>query len=494
MKRIYIFIAVLAIGLLLPIYTLADSPKILSVYYMNWSPHSHLNQHQQVRDLPWNRVSVINHAFWRLVPNEDQTQFSIASIEPHLDLRPGGAFDQYAEMHALYPDVRILLSIGGWADSRWFTIMASTPEGRQSFINATIETLLEFPFFGGVNINWEHPGSSREHEGIIPHPNEMDNYTALLRELRMGFDAAGLVEHQLTIAAPSSTNCLRNGTITIDIPAIWPYLCQISIMTYDMAGGWTGRAMHHTALNPGRGVESGISVAEAVEFYLSQGVPPELLSIGSPLYTHGWIIDAENGEDALGMMASGQPASPLGAGQRHWHDIQRLKQYPGWEVLHDEAAEAAFIFNSDPTSPNFQHFYTYESTRSLQAKLDFINEMGLGGLIVWATAGDAMYPLADFPMITQMAVGLGLYSGEIPVFPMVFAPQEPEEIDLLPSHDYVPSYDDTEYELLPIEEDITVPLLTANPRRTIILLIAAAVLMIVVGGAFGAVVALSKRR
>ena len=429
MIRKILFLTIIFILLNLT-YAYAASPR-LTVYYMNWSPYSPLNQNQQVRDLPWDRLSAINHAFFRIVPTEDFTEFGIESITPSQDFREGGAFDQYAEMAELFPDVKITISIGGWTDTRWFSLMASTDYGRASFIQACIDLLIEFPFLGGIDIDWEFPGSTRNHEGdeaLMGGPHDRDNLTALVQEMREAFNNAGFYDHFITIAVPSSINSMRNGDITFDFPGLIPYLNQIKIMTYDMSGPWTGRANHHTALFKSHGVSSGVSVDEAVQFIMSYDIPPEMISIGSPLYTHGWIVEASDGWEALGKPANRQPSSPLAPGQRHWYDIMELMQQPGWNLYHDEEAEASFIFNSDPNSEHFQHFYTFESERSLQAKLDYINELGLGGIIVWATAGDAMSPVADFPMLTRMAKSFGIYDGEIPAFPILVV-DEPDEIE-----------------------------------------------------------------
>ena len=438
MKKV-LFLSIVFIFLLNFMIVNAVSPK-LTVYYMNWSPYSPLNQNQQVRDLPWDRLSAINHAFFRIVPNEDFTEFGIESITPSQDFRVGGAFDQYAEMHQLFPDVKITVSVGGWTDTRWFSLMASTDYGRASFIQACIDLLIEFPFLRGIDIDWEFPGSARNHEGdeaLMGGPHDRDNLTLLVREMREAFDMAGFYDHVITIAVPSDTNSMRNGNIVFDFTGLYPYLNQIKIMTYDMSGPWTGRANHHTALFQSNGVSSGVSVNEAVEYIMSLGIPPEMISIGSPLYSHGWIVEAADGWDALGKSSREHPPSPLSPGQRHWHDIMALMQEPGWNLYHDEEAEASFIFNSDPNSQHFRHFYTFESERSLQAKLDYINELGLGGIIVWATAGDAMYPVADFPMLTRMSVAFGIYDGEIPTFPILIIEEPEEDLGLVAIEDVV---------------------------------------------------------
>jgi len=96
-----------------------EHEKQLIVYYSNWS-----TGRQQVKDLPWDRLSIINHAFWRISPNAEMTEFPIASLNTHADFGAGMCFDQYEEITAKYPNVKVLISVGGWNDTKWFARMA----------------------------------------------------------------------------------------------------------------------------------------------------------------------------------------------------------------------------------------------------------------------------------------------------------------------------------------------------------------------------------
>ena len=107
----------------------------------------------------------VNHAFWEVVPVEGG--FAVASTDPWADTdeyNANGHFAQYAECAEKYPDTKILISIGGWTDSGHFSEMALTAESRGTFIQSCIETLDQYPFLGGLDIDWEYPGVEREPE------------------------------------------------------------------------------------------------------------------------------------------------------------------------------------------------------------------------------------------------------------------------------------------------------------------------------------------
>ena len=181
-----------------------------------------------------------------------------------------------------------------------------------------------------------------------------------------------------------------------DYASLHPYVDKINLMTYDMAGSWEENTGHHTALL------GEVSADTAVKYLLEQGVPAEKITIGSPLYSHGWKM-REAAEETVG--APGDAIEDY-----TWHDLMATEQAavpegtPGWHKGYDAEKGAAWLWNDDPNAAEYLNFITYESAESLQAKLDYIKEKGLGGLIVWEVHGDSIDN--DWPMITEMHQGL----------------------------------------------------------------------------------------
>jgi len=370
----------------------------VTVYFPNWNIYS--DSRNDVSNLPWDRLDCVNHAFWKVVPRDGG--FAVESTDPWADTdpdNPAAHFPRYAECAEKYPDKQILISIGGWTDSGRFSEMALTAESRGSFIQSCLETLDAYPFLSGLDIDWEYPGVEREpedesDEGCPVLGDDMTNYTLLLKELREALDGHfGPGKKILTVCAGASVGyslCMQ------DYAALHPYVDRINLMTYDMAGSWEDHTGHHTAL---RGE---VSAEAAVNYLLEKGVPAEKIAIGSPLYSHGWKMK-EPAQETVGA-----PAEAIG--DRVWHDLPALEQAavpegtPGWHTGYDPEKEAAWLWNDDPSSPDYLSFITYESTASLAAKLAYINEYKLGGLIVWEVHGDSMDD--NWPMITQMHRGL----------------------------------------------------------------------------------------
>ena len=400
MKKL--FCVLLAAILVCPLFSVGvfaeavkEEPGV-TVYFPNWNIYS--DSRCGVDGLPWDRLDCVNHAFWEVVPQDGG--FAVASTDPWADTdpdNPAAHFPQYAECAEKYPGTKILISIGGWTDSGHFSEMALTAESRGSFIQSCLDTLDAWPFLSGLDIDWEYPGVARDPEDEDDEGNpvvgdDWTNYTLLLKELREALDEHfGAGAKVLTVCAGASVGYSLSMQ---DYAALHPYVDRINLMTYDMAGPWEACTGHHTPLLGENSAET------AVNYLLGLGVPAEKIAIGSPLYSHGWKMKE------IAQETVGADAEPLDDGDLEWHDLLALERAavpegtPGWHTGYDEQKKAAWLWNDDPESPDCGRFYTYDSAASLQAKLEYINEKGLGGLIVWQVHGDSMDE--DWPMITLM--------------------------------------------------------------------------------------------
>src|SRR5688572_19620727 len=118
-----------------------------------------------------------------------------------------GNFQQLKALKALYPKLKVLISIGGWTGSKYFSDAALTPESRAAFVTSCIDLFLkgDLPnpgwggmggpgaaagIFDGIDLDWEWPGSEGNVGNII-RPEDKQNFTALVDEFREQLDAYG---------------------------------------------------------------------------------------------------------------------------------------------------------------------------------------------------------------------------------------------------------------------------------------------------------------
>ena len=392
-SALWIMVLLFLMTLFSPAVDAGTQPK-LTVYFPNWNVYASADA--QVKNLPWDKIDCICHAFWKIVP--DGEGYAIVSIDPRADTDPENPvahFAQYAQCAAKYPQTDILLSIGGWNCSGYFSQMALTEESRASFIDNCVDTLRRYPFLTGLDIDWEYPGVERkgggQDEGNPVKGDDRTNYTLLLKEMRAKLDAEfGKGKKQLTVCASASIENLTKQ----DYEALFPYVNRIQLMTYDMTGSYAPTTGHHSPLY------GDVSVDTAVKYLLKQGVPASKIAIGTPLYSHGWTMN-EIQSQPLGAAATG-----LSSGTLLWKELKKLENSavpvdaPGWHAGYDENSQAAYLWNDDPDSQRYKVFYSYENERSLDAKLKYVYVHSLGGLIVWQIGGDD--GSSGWPMITRM--------------------------------------------------------------------------------------------
>lgn len=429
-----------------------DNEKQVVVYFANWYlGDKTAAEGAEVASIPWDKVTYINHAFWGVVPDDGTTEtsverrdsgegartaFKIVSTAPDKDYEdttasevdPGMArnhFAEYAVYSEQYPDVNIMLSIGGWTACGYFSEMAYTPEGRSSFIQSCLDVMDQYPWIDGIDIDWEYPGGSKDGERapesetdqgcpIFGSPAEDSiNFAALLSELRAAMDEHyGEGAKKLTACASASTG----WTLPMqDWAALAPHLDMINIMTYDLAGTWDGVTGHASSLNGAK--------AAAIYFKMLD-IPMDKLCIGSPMYGTALLMKEYDPEKIVGAsIESYKPNAEEEITETQMHSFEEeavsgfsVKQEgsryvmgdsfndegTGWHFDYDTKKNAAYLYNDDESSPYYKWYISYENHLSLQGKLDYINDAGLAGIIVWECSQDT----ADHEFISQMADNL----------------------------------------------------------------------------------------
>ena len=86
----------------------------------------------------------------------------------------GGYYGRVKKLKEKQPDLKILLSFGGWsAGTTIFKQMASNARTRKKFIDAAIKFIDQYGF-DGIDIDWEYPDAS-----------DKANYAAFIKELKV---------------------------------------------------------------------------------------------------------------------------------------------------------------------------------------------------------------------------------------------------------------------------------------------------------------------
>lgn len=297
-----------------------------------------------------------------------------------------GNWNQLKQLKAKHPQLKVLISLGGWTWSRGFA-SAARPENRQAFVASCIDAYIKgnLPFtdnaggpgvaagiFDGIDVDWEYPAACGLSCGT---PADRENFNGLLAEFRRQLDATrpGLL---LTVAVGAGIDKIR----VTDPGTYHRHLDFINVMTYDFHGAWAPRTNHHTALfdspaDPSNGDARHYNSNDAIEAYISRGVPASKLNLGVGFYGRGWtqVPNVNNG-----LYQSGRPASGrYEAGIEDWKVLKNL----GWPVHTDKVAKASWLYNGTT-------FWSVDTPELLAEKMAYIKAQGLGGTFFWEFSGD----------------------------------------------------------------------------------------------------------
>lgn len=401
--------------------TSAATNKRVITYFPSWGMYEAGQQNITVDDIPWDKVSQVNHAFFEITNDfKIQTTDSYADFEcadfkhsPEWGEGLAGHFGEYQYYKSKYPDVKIIIAVGGWTRSDKFHAAASTEQNRKTLAQSMVDTMKKYPFIDGIDIDWEYPTETRAPEdqydrGSVGGPEDKHNFTLLLKTIRETFDQNGMKDKLLTVAVSAGESKIHNT----EPDQYAQYVDAIGVMTYDFAGDWDNVTGHLAGLyhNPEDTTRPKFDTDDAMKIYSEEyNVPKSKLYAGSPLYSRGWgnVAPGPNG-DGLFQPGNKNFTGNLGTGgQYSWYDIKNIEKTAGWVKYRDPIAKVPYLYNSST-----KQFLTYEDETSLQDRINYINDNGYGGLIVWDCSGDDVK--SGWPMHTIMFNGLIKDGSETP--------------------------------------------------------------------------------
>ncbi|WP_424639363.1 glycosyl hydrolase family 18 protein [Embleya sp. AB8] len=323
----------------------AGHDKRVVGYFTGWRTGAKGDPRYLVKNIPWSKVTHLDYAFAGVVDNkisigntEDPTNPATgmtwpgvagAEMDPSLPYR--GHFNQLAKYKKLHPQVKSLISVGGWADTKGFYAMAGNADGsvNQAGIDTFADSMVGFldrfkDAFDGVDIDYEYPTALPQ----TGNPNDWDladprrkglqaGYTALMKTLRAKLDRAGADRgrYYLLTSAGSGSGYLVRG---YDAGSALQYQDFVNVMSYDLHGSWNNFVGPQAPLyDDGRDNElaaagvyndtdpntkdyrkTGYFNVDWAYHYYRGALPPGRINLGIPYYTRGWQ-NVSGGTDGL---------------------------------------------------------------------------------------------------------------------------------------------------------------------------------------------------
>ncbi|KAH7716494.1 Protein T01C4.1 [Aphelenchoides avenae] len=297
--------------------------------------------------------------------------------------------------------VHVMVAIGGWEDSQYFSAICRDQEKRWIFVNNIVD-FIAAQRIDGVDIDWEYPVTGGAVEGI---PADKYNFVLLVYELR---DRLTQLQQQLgrksayviSIASAAGDWTIRPG---YDLNNLLLFVDFFNVMSYDYYGAWEGANGAFTgppaplfAATP-EGFSGKLNVHYTMKYYTCVTKRPEKLNMGIPFYGRYW----ENVGDAI------DPADPM------WRIAQpvdgKIKGgYVGYRDLQAAGFPISFAMTKDGTYPRNPYLYVHQQSQShywwnpeqkrflgLETPITAIGKAfyalhnRFGGLMVWALDLDA---------------------------------------------------------------------------------------------------------
>ncbi|XP_078098322.1 acidic mammalian chitinase-like [Mustelus asterias] len=301
-------------------------------------------------------------------------------------------------------NLKTLLSIGGWNfGSHKFSVMVSTAENRQTFINSVISFLRGYGF-DGLDIDWEYPMGVNKHL-----------FTLLAQEMLAAFqaEAKSSGKSRLLISAAVSAS---PGYVNYryEVPQIGKILDFFNVMTYDFFGPWNINTGENSPLYPlpnNRGYTNlYFNVDYVMKYWRTQGAPTEKLNVGFATYGHTFKLTSS---------AHGVGASAGGAGTAGKYTKQAgiLSYYEICDFLKTGGSgwDAPQVV---PYAYNAHTWVGYDNMKSFTDKAEWLKKNNFGGAMVWDLAMDdfsgTFCNQGPYPLINALHTGLGISTACVP--------------------------------------------------------------------------------
>ncbi|MBP6670331.1 MAG: hypothetical protein KA180_12845 [Gemmatimonadales bacterium] len=262
-----------------------------------------------------------------------------------------------------HPDLKVLLSLGGWGGCGPCSEVFATDSGRRAFARS-VGRLGDSLGTDGIDLDWEYPAIP----GFPGHrhdPADREHFTALVAALREALGPRG----EITFAAGGFTEYLQ---ASVDWARVMPLVDRVHLMSYDLVHGVSTRTGHHTPLysTPAQ-VES---VDHAVRLLDSLGVPRRKVVIGAAFYARvfGEVDSVDGGRYRPGRFVRGVSWRNLGQGLG-----------PGFVRQWDSVAAAPWAYDAAA-----REYATYDDPRSVGLKTRYALDHGLGGIMFWQLLDD----------------------------------------------------------------------------------------------------------
>ncbi len=343
-----------------PTPVLSSGTKVIG-YYAAWAAYSGFTPD----DIDVNKLTHINYAFANI-----GSDLKIALGYPDVD--PSN-FTKLQSMKKINPNLKTLISVGGWDWSGRFSDVALTETSRTVFANSCVDFIVRYGF-DGVDIDWEYPVSGGLSTNVR-RAEDKGNFTLLMQKLREKLDARGLIDgkHYLLSFAGAAGSWYINN---VELSKLKLYADYANVMTYDIHGSWDTYTDFNAPLynNSDLSPQYKDSVDTGITAWLNAGYPASQIVMGVPFY--GYIYKAVKNSN-YGLYQTYSGANSIS----YANIVANYLNASGYVRHFHTQSQVPWLYNGST-------FISYDDEQSMGYKAQYIKTKCLGGVMIWELSQD----------------------------------------------------------------------------------------------------------
>merc|ERR1712242_64581 len=360
----------------------ATTPMKVVCYYPNWVYYRKGDGKYTVDDIDTSLCTHIIYSFVIL----DGEKHIIKAHDTWLDIDRSnsrgwnlGNFRKFTALKQSNPDVKYMLALGGWNDSKMpkYSELLASPSKIERFVEHAVGFLKEYGF-DGLDLDYEYP--SYDGHGRDAPDSDKPGFTLLCKRLSEAFKEHN---YELTAAVSASKTVIDDA---YEVPEISKYLDAIHMMSYDLHGSWEKMVNHHSPIygddwDP-------LTTDFAANYWVSKGCPKHKLIVGIPTYGRSWTLgdwSSSTWEYDINSTAWQQgKAGPLtkAKGFLAYNEICKYVQNEGWTKVSDPTN------NMGPYAYKGSQWVGYDDPAIATVKAEYILKNEFGGAMFWDLPSD----------------------------------------------------------------------------------------------------------